>query len=333
MLNFYFHASSRQKGALGILNVYGEQGILAERIDGHVRTGNASRGELAPGELRHGWLYAAGGEKLDEIMVAAPQAGMRVLMTHGGEAVRAAMDNYLRSAGFREADADAKWFEDNGDADGLWDFFLSRTVTEAQAAALLKARSNISNPGEITCFAQKILTTHRVILAGPPNAGKSSLLNHLAGYDRAFVHSEAGATRDVVDELVDLGGFAVVLGDMPGFCSITDELGRMAWEKAFARLRQAEAVFFVVDGSVPWDERADAAARAVREGLNAAAPLLVVINKADLPCALRDAPWTGHFPRARSVCVCSLPQGNARMVLDRAANAMLSTAYPYTDSK
>lgn len=322
--NCYFHASSPQKGALGILNVHAEEDFLRDRVDGHVRSAGTPLGALVPGELRHGWLHASHGEKLDEIMIAAPAPGMRVLMTHGGEAVRAAMDDFLRSAGFSEATADAERLGENGAADELWDFFLSGAATEAQAAALLEARSKISDPGEIVPLARKILATRRILLAGPPNAGKSSLLNHLAGYERAFVHAEAGATRDVVDELIDLAGFAVILGDMPGFSSATDELGRTAWEKACARLRRAEAVFFVMDGSVPWDDRAGAAAKAIREGMAPDAAVLVVVNKADLPCALQGTPWNEYFPPASSVRVCSLPEGNARHLLDRAAHRLLS---------
>ena len=56
----------------------------------------------------------------------------------------------------------------------------------------------------------------RVVIAGPPNAGKSSLLNALARRDVAIVSAEAGTTRDVIEVRLDLGGFPVVLMDTAG---------------------------------------------------------------------------------------------------------------------
>ncbi len=55
-----------------------------------------------------------------------------------------------------------------------------------------------------------------VVLAGPPNAGKSSLLNCLAGRDIAIVAAEPGTTRDVIEAWLDIGGYAVCLVDTAG---------------------------------------------------------------------------------------------------------------------
>ncbi|WP_116652467.1 tRNA uridine-5-carboxymethylaminomethyl(34) synthesis GTPase MnmE [Pelagibacterium sediminicola] len=75
----------------------------------------------------------------------------------------------------------------------------------------------------------------RIVLAGPPNAGKSSLLNALAGSDLAIVTAEAGTTRDTRDVLIDLGGRLVVLTDTAGLRD-TDSL---AEAEGIKRARQA----------------------------------------------------------------------------------------------
>ncbi len=300
----YLQASSTQPGALGIIHAYADDAVLAERLDRRLarkRNGALFESALAKGELRYGWLAGAGGESIDEVMLAKPAPGFRVLMTHGGAMVRRAVTGFLHDSAFAKMDVDSL-------RDEVVDPLLSSAVTQTQAAAILEAREN-ARAGLPADIPPRLLLTHRILLAGPPNAGKSSLFNRLAGYDRAFVHEEAGATLDVVDELIDLGGFAVLLGDLPGFRPDAGGLEQAAWSKAAERLGLAEAVLFVVDGSRPWDSAADRAAEAIAPF--AGRPILVVLNKADLPLAVEGTPWARHFPQARAIRVCSLPEGDA----------------------
>ena len=88
-----------------------------------------------------------------------------------------------------------------------------------------------------------------IALAGRPNVGKSSLVNALAGSDRAIVSAMAGTTRDVLSTPMTLGETAVVLQDAAGFARAEDELTVAADSAARAAVRRADVVCFVVDVS------------------------------------------------------------------------------------
>lgn len=321
--SFYLTASSKQKGALGIFHAYGAEEALARAIG--VRVGGKTTAvpmpALAPHDLRYGWLRTETGEVIDEVMLAAPAAGQRVLMTHGGRVIREQVEAYLEQSGFSPISIDSKEIAQLSDT--VLDTLLASCVTEGQAAAVLAAREQAGGNAELplSAFAH-IFTQHRVVLAGAPNAGKSSLLNALAGYDRAFVDAEAGATRDVVDELVDLAGYPVWVGDMPGYAAVQTDLDAEAWTKAARRLRLAEEIWFVVDASEEWSAAADSAAKAVaeilqREGEPAGEkPVLIILNKTDRPRRLITRPWENHFPAAPVVSISTLPDGNALDALE-----------------
>lgn len=323
---YYMTASSTQPGALGLFAAYGPEEELAARLDAGVVVGKARTmaNPLSPNELRYGWLRSGRGEIIDEVMIARPLSGARTLMTHGGYVIREKVERYFAEQGFGRLDElppDRRRAIAAGDE--LYDPLLASCVTEAQAAALLAAREKAAGEGGEPVIPEELLLTRRLILAGAPNAGKSSLLNRLARHERAFVHHEAGATTDVVDELVDLGGYAVLVGDMPGFSRDGDHLGEAAWRKAAARLRLADAVLVVVDGSRGWDAAADAAATEVAAVLKEGradggrpATVAVVVNKSDLPDRIVGTPWVRLFPGAPMLRVCSLDTGDA---LDRIA--------------
>ena len=91
----------------------------------------------------------------------------------------------------------------------------------------------------------------RTAIVGRPNVGKSSLLNALAGYDRAIVTEVAGTTRDTVEESVLCGGTLLRLIDTAGIHDTTDVVEQLGVERSRKALEQADLVFAVVDGSQP----------------------------------------------------------------------------------
>ena len=84
---------------------------------------------------------------------------------------------------------------------------------------------------------------------GPPNAGKSSLVNALAGRDVAIVHETAGTTRDIVEVRLDLGGYAVILADTAGLRAVSEAVEAEAVRRALARAEVADLVLLLLDGS------------------------------------------------------------------------------------
>jgi len=88
----------------------------------------------------------------------------------------------------------------------------------------------------------------RIALIGPPNAGKSSLLNALARRDVAIVSEIPGTTRDVIEVKLDLGGYPVVVADTAGLREAGDAIEEEGVRRALARARAAELVVLVLDG-------------------------------------------------------------------------------------
>jgi tRNA modification GTPase len=87
------------------------------------------------------------------------------------------------------------------------------------------------------------------VIIGPPNAGKSTLMNLISGYDRSIVTSVAGTTRDIVEETVNFGGVTLRLSDTAGLRETDDMVEKIGVEKTKERLDSADLVIAVFDGS------------------------------------------------------------------------------------
>jgi tRNA modification GTPase len=117
-----------------------------------------------------------------------------------------------------------------------------------------------------------------IVIAGRPNAGKSSLLNRLAGYDAAIVTPIPGTTRDVLRERIEIDGLPLHVLDTAGLRESPDEVEAEGIRRAHRELTRADRVLFVVDAA---DADAVAAIDADLAGLPTDAPRTVVLNKID----------------------------------------------------
>ena len=125
-----------------------------------------------------------------------------------------------------------------------------------------------------------------VVLAGKPNAGKSSLLNRLLGFDRAIVSNIPGTTRDTVQEQAVLRNIPVHLIDTAGLRESDDPVEKLGIERSYQTISRAEVTFWLLDASV-----ADLQSEA--DSFDANAPGVIPIwNKCDL-AASRELPELG----------------------------------------
>lgn len=118
-------------------------------------------------------------------------------------------------------------------------------------------------------------------ILGRPNAGKSSLLNALLGYERAIVTDIPGTTRDTISERAALGDVLLRLTDTAGLRETADKVEALGVERSREAMRAAELIFVLCDSSVPFTEE-DAALLAEAR---TAAPTVLIWTKSDLPAA------------------------------------------------
>ena len=129
-----------------------------------------------------------------------------------------------------------------------------------------------------------------VVIAGRPNAGKSSLLNHLAGREAAIVTAIPGTTRDVLREHISIDGMPLHVIDTAGLRDSDDPVEREGIRRAWAEIEAADRILMVVDDRLGLND----AERALRERLPPATPVTVLYNKIDLSGrspTVRDGAW------------------------------------------
>lgn len=133
------------------------------------------------------------------------------------------------------------------------------------------------------------------VIVGPPNAGKSSLLNALAGSERAIVTDIAGTTRDLLRETVRVDGVELDLVDTAGLREGGDAIEREGMRRARAELERADLAIVVLDGRDPEAGRA-----AVAEAIAGVPQVLWLYNKADLVPAPHPGDAEGVWISART---------------------------------
>lgn len=198
----------------------------------------AEAGEFSRRAFENGKFDLTEIEGLSDLIGAETDAQRKLALRQAGGELRSLYEGWrselLRCRALIEAELD---FADEDDVPGSVSDQVWQQVVELDAQ--IQSHLNDSRSGEI------IRDGLRVVLAGPPNAGKSSLLNALAKRDVAIVTPIAGTTRDVIDVALDLDGFKVTVTDTAGLRQSDDVVEREGIRRAEAAAQAGDVVYWL----------------------------------------------------------------------------------------
>jgi len=245
---------------------------------------------LQPGRLLYGHVIDGEGRALDEVIARIAQHGNgwdeAEIHCHGGPAAVRAVASRLAEVGLRPAEW-PEYVTRRAARMGTSrivlesELLLPEVATLPAAMLVVAQRSGVlaravdkvrrcvaSGAGDASARLAALLDAYetvgrrverppRVVILGPTNVGKSSLMNRLVGGDRAIVTDVPGTTRDVVTERCQLGGLPVVVADTAGFRDAAQAMERLGVERARAEACHADVLLVLMDLSAgAWAEAA-----------------------------------------------------------------------------
>lgn len=259
------------------LQGHGGQVVMDMLIDAVLATGEARLarpGEFSEQAFLNDKLDLAQAEAIADLIDAsstqAARSALRSLQGDFSQRINGLSEQVIHLRMYVEAaidfpDEEIDFLSDGKVASDLEDIITSLTQVREQAKQGTLLREGM-----------------QVVIAGRPNAGKSSLLNALAGRESAIVTDIAGTTRDVLKEHIDINGMPVHIIDTAGLRDSTDKVEQIGIERAWQAIEQADQVLFVVDSTQtsvidPYDIWPE-----FMQKLPSGIPVTVVRNKVDL---------------------------------------------------
>ena len=228
----------------------------------------AEPGEFARRGFENGKIDLTAAEAIADLVDADTAAQRRQALRQAGGALARLYDGWradlIRAQALAESAID---FSDEADV-GAGALAEARALA-ARLAPAIRAHLDDGRRGEI------LREGFRVAIAGPPNAGKSSLLNALARREAAIVSEEAGTTRDIIEVTLDLGGVPVILSDTAGIREAAGKVESEGIRRALAHARVADLVLWLTDATAGRPEPPTDLAAGGGE-------VLRVVNKVDL---------------------------------------------------
>jgi tRNA modification GTPase len=143
-----------------------------------------------------------------------------------------------------------------------------------ELSQLIRKIENLISTSEYTTLLHEGICT---VIAGEPNAGKSSLLNALTGSERAIVSDQPGTTRDYIEDRLTIGPYLLRVVDTAGLHEAQSDIEGFGIEKAIEQVNKSDLLLLVVDASKPYPTLPDSVKERLQQG-----KALLVINKTDL---------------------------------------------------
>jgi tRNA modification GTPase len=252
------------------LHVHGSPVVARETLRALLHAGAraAGPGEFTRRAFENGKLDLSAAEAVADLIDAESRAAARAAQANLGGALRAAVDDVrARLAAVLEELAAAIDYPDE----------VPEPTRERVGGVVDDANARLAALVLDWERGRAVREGMSLAIVGPPNAGKSSLLNGLLREDRAIVSEIAGTTRDVIEETFAVDGVAVRVLDTAGLRASDDAVEQLGVDRARRALEASALALVVVDGSRPLDGDADAVLRATRGRAR-----VVLFNKRDL---------------------------------------------------
>lgn len=248
--------------------VHGGPAVIEAVLDRIMELGGrpAEAGEFTRRAFEHGKLDLTEAEGLADLIDAETSGQKEQALSQMTGALRTLYDGWR--AQLISIMAAIEGEIDFPDEEGVPDH-LARTARREIDALCVEMTAHLDDNHR----GEKIRNGFNIAIIGPPNAGKSSLLNALARRDAAIVTNIPGTTRDIVEVRLVIGGFAVTLADTAGLREAGDIVEQEGVRRALTRADSADLVVGVLDGSGSWDQEMTL----ILEKSD-----LLILNKADL---------------------------------------------------
>ena len=264
------------------LQVHGGRAVVAAVLEALGRMPGlraAEAGEFTRRAFVHGRLDLTEVEGVADLVAAETEAQRRQALRQAEGGLRRHLEAWrerlVRSRALVEAELD---FADEEDVPG--------SVSDAAWAEIEAVAREIAAVLADDHRGERLRDGAEVVVLGPPNAGKSSLINALAGRDVAIVTPEPGTTRDLIEVRLDLGGFPVTLVDTAGLREAGGLVEAEGIRRATARAGAADLVLWLGDARLP----------APAPGVGADVPVVRVGTKVDLIDSEEERSWvSGGF--------------------------------------
>ncbi len=269
----------RGRGAISVVGVRGDE---ARHCIGECFS--AASGKAFLDIKNRSIVYGVWNSTSEDLIVLQTGEDAFEVQCHGGFAAVESVKTDLLAAGAIESNETASWTCAGNAHQAEVAKAMESCVTQRTARHLLQQfhlwgnidltdSTNRETALSFANFGQKLTSPWTIVLCGRPNVGKSSLINALAGFERAIVHATAGTTRDLVSQHTAIDGWPVELIDSAGIRDAGNEIEKAGISKAREVINAADLVIHLVDATE--NDGFDPEVSQNRAGL-------VVVNKVDL---------------------------------------------------
>ena len=254
------------------INAHGSIFVLNEILSLVIRSGAraAEPGEFTRRAFMNGRIDLTQAEAVMDIISSDNEAARRNSMDQltGSvkETISGLRDEIIKEAAYIEAALDDPEHYETDPA--YHDKLLSHLLD------IIKRIEKIAEDSKNVRYLSSGIET---VIAGRPNAGKSSLLNHLLGYEKAIVTSVPGTTRDMVEGRISIEGIMLDIIDTAGIRKSEDEAESIGIKRSMEKTASADLILYLIDGSCALSKEDDDILQTLKEK-----PLIIIISKDDL---------------------------------------------------